>query len=208
VTSGGGHAYEVVGSQQVFQGRVWSVRSDQVVMPDGQTGARDVVTHPGAVAVVAVRESDGRTEVLLVTQYRHPVGRRLDELPAGLLDVEGEPALAAAQRELAEEAGCAASTWHVLVDLLSSPGFTDEAIRIFLARDVTPCDRVVQEHEEVEMTADWRPLADAVQDALEGRLENAAAVSGVLAASQALSSGAPLRPPTAAWRARPSAAEH
>ncbi|MDX6216314.1 MAG: 8-oxo-dGDP phosphatase, partial [Frankiales bacterium] len=126
------HDYEVVSSDTVYQGRVIDLRRDIVAMPGGTTSQRDVVLHPGAVGIVALRAD----EVLLVNQYRHPVGRRLDELPAGLLDVPGEPGLEAAKRELVEEAGLAASSWHVLVDVLTSPGMTDESIRIFLARDV------------------------------------------------------------------------
>jgi ADP-ribose pyrophosphatase len=195
------HDYEVLASDTPFVGTVVSVRRDVVAMPGGTAGQRDVVVHPGAVAVVALRDD----EVLLVSQYRHPVGRRLEELPAGLLDVDGEPALAAAQRELAEEGGYEAHEWHVLLDVLTSPGMTDEAIRIYLARDLQPCHREVQEHEEVEMTARWQPLATAVQRALAGELENAACLLGVLAAAEAARSGfTALRGPDAPWRARPT----
>lgn len=197
------HDYEVVTSETVFAGAVIAVRSDVVFMPGGTTGRRDVVEHPGAVAVVALRDD----EVLLVTQYRHPVGRHLDELPAGLLDVAGEHALDAAQRELAEEAGYAARTWHVLTDLLTSPGMTDEAIRIYLARDLVPVPRDVQDHEELEMTVRWEPLDSAVRAALSGQLENAAGVVGVLAAAWARADGfASLRPAQSPWLARPHAA--
>jgi 8-oxo-dGTP pyrophosphatase MutT (NUDIX family) len=152
------------------------------------------------VAVLAYHDG----QVLLVTQYRHPIEQRLDEIPAGLLDVEGEPALLAAQRELMEEAGYEAATWDVLVDLWTSPGMTNEAIRVFLARDLTAVERDVQEHEELEMTSRWLPLADAVADALGGRLTNGVAVAGVLAAAAALGSGfAGLRPAGAPWSARP-----
>jgi ADP-ribose pyrophosphatase len=196
-----GHAYEAVSSDTVFTGRVVSLRRDIVTMPGGTTSQRDVVVHPGAVGVVALRGSD----VLLVNQYRHPVVRRLDELPAGLLDVAGEPALRCAQRELMEEAGYAAATWHLLVDILTSPGMTDESIRIFLARDLRPVGRDVQEHEELEMTTRWVPLTSAVDAALAGELENGACVAGVLAASVAAQRDfAGLRPPDAPWRARPT----
>jgi 8-oxo-dGTP pyrophosphatase MutT (NUDIX family) len=195
------HEYEVVKSETVFEGRVIGLRRDIVAMPGGGTSQRDVVVHPGAVGVVALRGD----EVLLVNQYRHPVGRRLDELPAGLLDVPGEPGLLCAQRELKEEAGCAAHTWDVLVDVLTSPGMTDESIRIFLARDVHEVERTVQEHEELEMTSRWVPLADAVRAALDGSLENAACVVGVLAAAEAARGGfTGLRPADAPWRARPT----
>ncbi|MDP9182816.1 MAG: NUDIX hydrolase [Actinomycetota bacterium] len=201
------HEYEVVSSDVAFVGSVISLRSDVVAMPDGTTGQRDVVVHPGAVGVVALRGQAPDQEVLLVNQYRHPVTRRLDELPAGLLDVAHEPALAAAKRELAEEAGYEARSWHVLVDVLTSPGMTDEAIRLYLAQDLTAGDRDVQGHEEVEMTARWVPLASAVQAALAGELENGICVTGVLAAAQALTTGTHrLRSADAPWPSRPAAA--
>jgi 8-oxo-dGTP pyrophosphatase MutT (NUDIX family) len=196
------HAYDVVSTETVFTGRVLAVRADQVAMPGGSTSQRDVVVHPGAVGVVAL---DARGRVLLVEQYRHPVGRRLVELPAGLLDVEGEPGLAAAQRELAEEAGTGADTWHVLVDALTSPGMTDESIRLYLARDVHEVERDVQHDEEMEMTSSWLPLQEAVTRVLAGEIENSMACLGVLAAAEAERRGfAGLRPADAPWRARPS----
>jgi len=200
------HDYEVLSSTVVFDGYVVSVRSDVVAMPDGTTGQRDVVGHPGAVGVVAMRGEGADAEVLLVNQYRHPVGRRLDELPAGLLDVAHESALAAAKRELAEEAGLEAATWHVLVDVLTSPGMTDEAVRVYLAQDVAPCVRDVQGHEEVEMTVQWVRLESAVRAALDGPLENGICVTGVLAAAHVATGGTDrLRPPDAPWRSRPQA---
>ena len=196
------HEHQVEASDTVFEGRIITVRKDQVTMPGDTTSQRDVVEHPGAVGIAAL-DDEGR--VLLVNQYRHPVGRRLDELPAGLLDKPGEPALAAAQRELAEEAGLAAETWHVLVDALSSPGMSDEAVRVFLARDVRSVERDVQEHEEVEMTTSWVPLDDAVRQVLDGRLENALAVIGILAADRARRDGfSGLRPADATWPAQKS----
>jgi 8-oxo-dGTP pyrophosphatase MutT (NUDIX family) len=196
------HDYEVLSSEVVFEGRVIALRRDIVAMPGETTSQRDVVVHPGAVGVIAL---DGEN-VLLVNQYRHPVRRQLDELPAGLLDVAGEPGLLAAQRELVEEAGYTAATWHVLIDILTSPGMTDESIRIYLARDVTPCDRDVQEHEELLMTSRWEPLSAVVDRALAGELENGPCVAGILAASEAVRRGfAGLRPADALWRGRPQA---
>lgn len=197
------HSFDVVSSETAYEGRVISVRRDIVAMPGETTSQRDVVVHPGAVAIVALRDE----QVLLVTQYRHPVGRALDELPAGLLDVDGELGFEAARRELIEEAGLEAATWHVLVDSLASPGMTDEGIRIYLARDLTEVDRDVQEHEEAVMTTRWLPLQEAVDRALAGELENATAVIGVLAAAEAARRGFQgLRDVTAEWRARPAAA--
>jgi ADP-ribose pyrophosphatase len=195
-------SYDVVSTETVYEGRVISVRKDVVRMPGDTTSQRDVVEHPGAVGVVALDEQ-GR--VLLVNQYRHPVRRRLDELPAGLLDVEGEPALETAKRELAEEAGYAADTWHVLVDTLTSSGMTDEAIRVFLARDLREVERDVQEHEELDMTSSWVALEDAVRRVLAGELENGMAAVGLLAADRAVREGfAGLRAPDAPWPSRKS----
>jgi 8-oxo-dGTP pyrophosphatase MutT (NUDIX family) len=198
------HDYRVVGSKTVFAGRVISVSTDEVAMPDGGTSERDVVVHPGSVGVVAL-DDGGR--VLMVNQYRHPVRQRLDEVPAGLLDADGERALDAAKRELAEEAGFAASTWHVLVDALTTPGMSDEAIRIYLARDLREVERDVQEHEEADMTTSWVPLEEAVRRVLAGELENAMACLGLLAADRAARDGfTGLRDADAPWssgKARP-----
>jgi ADP-ribose pyrophosphatase len=198
------HEYDVLSTEVAFSGRIIEVHKDEVAMPGGTTSQRDVVVHPGAVAVVAL---DDERRVLLVHQYRHPVRRRVDELPAGLLDKDGERALVAAQRELAEEAGLAARSWHVLADILSSVGMTDEAVRIYLARDVTTVERDVQEHEEQEMTTSWVPLAEAARRVVEGRLENGIACVGVLAAELAARDDfAGLRPDDAPWpagKARP-----
>ena len=202
--------YDVTQSRTVYSGRVISLRVDEVRMSDGSVATRDVVEHPGAVAVVALDES-GR--VVTVTQYRHPLKQRLVELPAGLLDVEGEPALRAAQRELAEEAGLAADEWHVLLDLFTSPGMCDEAVRIFLARGLRESDPGFSpEHEELELTVERRPLDELVADALAGRLGNSLAVAGVLAAAHVRDLGldgarplglSALRPADAIWLARP-----
>ena len=122
--------FSVVDSRVAFAGKIATVRIDEVVMPGGGTALREVVEHDRAVAVVAV-DDDGN--VVLIEQYRHPLRRRLWELPAGLMDVHGESPQPAAARELGEETGLAARTWSVLVDVAASPGFTDEVVRVFLA---------------------------------------------------------------------------
>jgi ADP-ribose pyrophosphatase len=197
-------SYPVTASETLFEGRVISLRRDTVRMSDGALAVREVVGHPGAVGVVAL---DDDANVVLVNQYRHPVGRRLDELPAGLLDVAGESALAGAQRELAEEARLAADDWHVLVDLYPSPGMSSEAIRLYLARGLRDQERdaaFTADNEELTLTVQRVPLAEAVRRAQAGELTNAAAVAGVLAAAQAQASGwAGLRPADAPWAARP-----
>jgi ADP-ribose pyrophosphatase len=193
--------YEVVATEPIFRGHVIGLRRDEVRMSDGSLVHREVVEHPGAVGVVALDEDE---HVVLVNQYRHPVRRRLDELPAGLLDKDGEAPLDAAHRELAEEAGLRADEWHVLVDLNPSPGMSDEAIRIYLARGLeTVDDDFDPEHEEIDLTVSRVPLDDAVDRALRGDITNAAAVAGVLAAKRAKDTGwAHLRPADAPWPSR------
>ncbi|NUP28406.1 MAG: NUDIX hydrolase, partial [Nocardia sp.] len=144
----GSHDFATVDSRVVYSGAILALRVDRVEMPDGRVVEREVVEHHGAVAVVAV-DDDGR--VVLIRQYRHPLGERLLELPAGLIDIAGEDPLAAARRELAEETGLAARDWSVLVDVALSPGFTDEALRVYLARGLSETDRPDPEHEEADL---------------------------------------------------------
>jgi 8-oxo-dGTP pyrophosphatase MutT (NUDIX family) len=191
--------YPLVGSELLYQGAVISLRRDRVRMSDESVVDREVVVHPGAVGIVAL-DADGR--VLLVNQYRHPVRRRLDELPAGLLDKDGEPPLDAAKRELAEEAHVTAREWHVLVDLNPSPGMSDEAIRIYLARGVEDAadDGFTPEHEELTLTTSRVPLDEAIGRIWRGTLTNAAAVAGLLAVARAQADGwLGLRPADAPW---------
>lgn len=194
-------SFAVESSKPAFaSGRVIDVRSDAVRMPDGALATRDVVVHPGAVGVIAL---DDRDRVLLVQQYRHPVRRRLWEPPAGLLDEPGEHPLTAAQRELYEEAHHRADVWHVLVDAFTSPGMSDEAVRIFLARglsEVPEGERHEGEHEESDMPVAWVPLDEAVAAVLDGRLHNPLGVMGLLAVERARRDGfSRLRPADAPW---------
>ncbi|HKC30077.1 MAG TPA: NUDIX hydrolase [Jatrophihabitans sp.] len=195
-------AYEVVGSEIKFHGRLLSLRIDRVRMNDGSVVEREVVTHPGAVAIVAL-DDDGR--IVLVNQYRAAVRAQLDELPAGLLDVDGESALQAAQRELAEEAGLVADEWNVLLDLYPSPGMSNEAVRVFLARGLAASDTDFKaEHEESTMTVTREPLAEAVRRVMAGSITNGSTVAGILAAVHGRATGwRDLRPADAGWPARP-----
>jgi 8-oxo-dGDP phosphatase len=191
--------YAVVSTSTPFRsGHVIDVRTDHVRMPDGGTASRDVVVHPGAVAIIAL-DDEGR--VLLQRQYRHPVRRQLWEPPAGLLDEPGEPALAAAKRELYEEAHLVAERWDVLVDAFTSPGMTDEAVRVYLARGIRESDRARHESvdEELDLVPRWLPLDEAVDAVLAGRLHNPLAVMGLLAASSLLGAGREPRPADAPW---------
>lgn len=195
--------FAVVGSEPIFRGAVIGVRRDRIAMPDGATVDREIVDHPGAVVVIALDEHE---RVVMVNQYRPAVGKRLDELPAGLLDVDGEPPLEAAKRELAEEATLRADQWHTLLDLHTSPGFSDEAIRVFLARGLAHeprPDGFVVQHEESVMPVSRVPLDEAVRRALAGEITNAAAVAGVLAVTVARAAGFQgLRPADAPWPGR------
>ncbi|MEO9236642.1 MAG: NUDIX hydrolase, partial [Jatrophihabitantaceae bacterium] len=197
-------AFDVVSSEHIFSGYAFEVRADQVRMPEGTIAKRDVVDHIGAVAVLAIDSAD---QVTMVWQYRHPVGQELLELPAGLLDVAGEPALDSAKRELYEEASLTATDWQVLIDLHTSPGMTSEAIRVYLARglsEVPEQQRYAAEHEELSMTVQRHPLSRLVAMALAGELTNGPAVAAVLAAQAARAAGwAGLRSVDAPWPARP-----
>ncbi|MEV0592212.1 NUDIX hydrolase [Nonomuraea cavernae] len=189
-------AWDVVDTKHRFKGYVIDVRTDTVRMPRDEVADRDYVVHPGSVAVLALDADD---RVLLIRQYRHPTRHLLWELPAGIRDVAGESLVAGAARELAEEAGHRAATWHTLVDLFPSPGMTNERIRVFLARDVSkiPDDEngFVHRHEEIDMPVEWVPLADAVEAALMGMIHNSPTVAGILAAYAASVEGyALLRP--------------
>jgi 8-oxo-dGTP pyrophosphatase MutT (NUDIX family) len=185
-----------------FSGRVWDVRVDEVTLPHGETVTRDLVLHHGAVGVIALDEED---RVMLLRQYRHPVGMYLWEPPAGLLDVAAESPLIAAQRELAEEAGLIAERWWVLADWFNSPGGSTEAFRCFLARDLQPLPggRPPRSGEEFDLPIRWVPLDEAVTAVLGGALHNPVTVTGVLAAAVYRTSGwADLRPADAPWPAR------
>ncbi|MGW5555980.1 NUDIX domain-containing protein [Micromonospora sp. NPDC003944] len=187
--SGVEHRYEVRSRQERYRGRIFDVVTEEVTMPGGGTGLRDLVRHVGAVAVVAL---DDAGQVVLIRQYRHPVGRHLWELPAGLMDVSGEELPAAALRELAEEADLTAGRVDVLVDLHSSPGFTNEVVRVFLARDLAdvPADERHERHdEEADLQVVRIDLDEAVAMVLAGEVTNAAAVAGLLAAARARDTG-------------------
>ncbi|HEY5514976.1 MAG TPA: NUDIX hydrolase [Pengzhenrongella sp.] len=173
----------------LHEGMVWNLVAEDVDLGgEGDESAvvrREFLRHPGAVAIIALDDDE---RLLLLRQYRHPVRRELWEPPAGLLDVPGENARDAAARELAEEADLVAERWDVLVDFFTSPGGSDEALRVYLARDLSAvprADRFQREDEERDMLARWVPLTEAVTLVLAGAVHNPAAVVGVLAASAA-----------------------
>lgn len=189
-----GPSYRVVERREPFQGAIFSVISDEVTMPDGGTARRDWTKHLGAAAVVALDEFD---RVVLVRQYRHPVGRLMWEIPAGLIDVAGESGVQTAQRELAEEADLTAALWNPLVDVHTSPGVSDELVQVFLARDLAPipaAERHHREHEEADMIVRLVDLDDAVAMVFRGEITSGSNALGILAAARARDqSWAPLR---------------
>jgi ADP-ribose pyrophosphatase len=173
----------VKGRPRKAKGAFVVLRTDRVQTPDGDVARRDVVEHPGAVAVVALDQA-GR--VLLIRQYRHPAGHLLWEIPAGLRDVPGEPVHHTGERELREETGYTARTWHVLADCFTSPGISTERVIVFLARDVAEVPDAERgpplRHEEAYLQSAWVPLEAAVQLFLAGELHNGVAAVGILAA--------------------------
>lgn len=197
----GNHEFSVAASEIVYVGKILALRADEVRMPGGGTARREIIEHFGAVAVVAI-DDDGN--IVLVHQYRHAFGRRLWELPAGLLDEGGEAPHLTAARELAEEAGLAAENWHTLVDLDSSPGFSDESVRVFLATGLRDVERPVAHDEEADLTVRRLTLDDAVGRVYSGEIVNSISVAGILAA-HAMPDVASLRPVDAPWTDRPTA---
>jgi 8-oxo-dGDP phosphatase len=169
----------LVSSELVYRGRVWDIYSDTVEFAGGQM-TRDYMKHSGAVAVLAF---DDEGKLLIINQYRQPIKLRDWELPAGLLDVEGEQPLDAAKRELAEETDLVASEWTPLITFNSTPGGTNEVIHIFEARGLSsagePHPRV---EEEAEIVVRWVDLDEVVAAVLDGRLGNAPLIIAVLAA--------------------------
>ena len=185
-----GERWQVVSATEHARTKLVTLRTDLVLMPDGDTAQRDVVAHPGAVGVVALDDHD---RVLMIRQYRHPVGMLLWEIPAGLRDVADEPPHATAERELLEETGYRARDWRVLVDYFSSPGISTERLRVFLARglmEVPHAERdFVPDGEEAHMLLEWVPIDQAVSRFLAGDFHNGVAAVGILSAYAARRDG-------------------
>ncbi|MEV7995573.1 NUDIX hydrolase [Streptomyces sp. NPDC086077] len=196
--------WEIRATQTPFVGNKTSVRTDDVVMPDGTVVRRDYQVHPGSVAILAL---DDAGRVLVLRQYRHPVRQKLWEIPAGLLDVPGENPLHAAQRELYEEAHVKAEDWRVLTDVYTTPGGCDEAVRIFLARELSEAqgERFTAEDEEIDLELARVPVEELVRGVLAGELHNNCLVVGVLSlvAAERGDGLDALRPAEAPWPARP-----
>lgn len=175
----GSHDYRTVASREIFDGRVVRLRVDTLTMPGGGTADREICGHDDAVAVIAL---DSEDRITLVRQYRHAVGERLLELPAGLCDVVGEEPLETGRRELVEETGLEADSWQPVISIVPSPGFCTERVHVFLATGLREVARPEAEHEEADMSVERMPFADAVEAVLDGRIVNGIAVAGILAA--------------------------
>jgi 8-oxo-dGDP phosphatase len=194
------HDFETVSSETIYVGNIFALRADEVRMPGGNVAKREVVENFGAVAILAIDEDNN---VVLVYQYRQPLGRRLWELPAGLLDAGGELPHLTAARELAEEVGLSAKDWSVLVDLDTAPGFSDESVRVYRATVLSDIGRPDAHDEEADLVVKWFPLSEAVRMVFNGEIVNSIAVAGILAA-YAMPDTDLMRPVDAPWTDRPT----
>ncbi|MDT4912412.1 MAG: 8-oxo-dGDP phosphatase [Pseudonocardiales bacterium] len=193
-------AVERHSTETVFHGRVWDVRRDEFVYGES-TITREYVAHTGAVAILAMDDDD---RVMLIRQYRHPVGLREWELPAGLLDVTGEGPLVAAQRELAEEADLEASDWSLLSEFATSPGGSNEVIRVYLARGLSVTPAFDRTEEEADLETRWASLDEVVDAVLDRRIGNSILTIAALAAHASKARGwSNLGDPNAAWPRHP-----
>lgn len=173
-----------------FHGRVITVNVEHVTLPNGRRAALEIVHHPGGAAIVAL-DAEGR--ICLLRQFRHAGGGYVWELPAGKLE-PAEPPFATARRELIEEAGIEARSWHDLGTMLSSPGVFTEVIHLFLARDLVATAHAHEEHEVIEVH--WVPLQEAWDRAVTGSIPDAKTAMGILRARALLDGG--LLPPALA----------
>lgn len=172
---------QVLSSRVVHRAPVFEVTTDEVIEPSGVKARRDIIRHPGSVVVLALDERKSEPSVLLIRQYRYAANQDLWELPAGRID-PGEDALAAAKRELAEETGYLASEWKLALYYYSSPGFLDETMSVFAARDLRK-GKASPEEDEV-ITCKLVPLSKAVNWVMNGKLQDGKAIAGVLWAAQ------------------------
>lgn len=177
---------EITRRSTEFTGLVWSVVSETFTY-NGLPTTREFIDHTGAVAILAMDDDD---RILAIAQYRHPIRSRDWEIPAGLLDLEGESMLLAAKRELAEEVDLVAETWHTLAEITTSPGGSNEHLRIYLARGLSPtAQQFAREAEEADIVLRWISLDDAVAAVLSGAVKNVGFSIAVLAASAARAGG-------------------
>lgn len=169
---------QVLDSQVVFKGAIWDVRRDRFRFGDGEL-VREYLDHSGSVMILAIDADD---RVVLLSQYRHPAKSRMWELPAGLRDVQGEPALETARRELAEEADLQADDWEELISFFTSVGGSTEFITIYRASGLRDATEVfIREGEEAQMEVHRVPFAELLAACLDGSLSDGPTVTAVLA---------------------------
>jgi 8-oxo-dGTP pyrophosphatase MutT (NUDIX family) len=169
--------FRKVASRPVHRGRVFTLQVETFESPDGEQFERDLIRHPGAVAVLPITD-DG--DVVFVRQFRPAIGEDLLEIPAGLLDVVGEPLEVAAARELAEEVGLRADRLELLTTFVAAPGMADERVTLFRARGLVEVGQNVQGPEERHMTVEKIPFALAVAMVHDGTITDAKTVIALL----------------------------
>ena len=176
-----------VAESVVHEGAVWRVVVAEFESPRGERFRRDIVRSPGAVGVVPILfDAEGNPSVVLVSQYRPPADAEVIEIPAGMRDVDGEPAAAVAERELVEEAGLSPGRLEVLTEMLPSPGMTDSITTIFLATGCTAATTDRHGPEEEHMTLVHLPLGEAVTMVEQGAISDAKTLVGLLLAERRL----------------------
>ncbi len=168
----------------IFQGVVVDLGIEQATGPDGARFPMEVIRHPGGAAVVAL---DDQQRVCLIRQYRHCAGGWIIEIPAGKLEPD-EPAFETARRELAEEVGLEAHNWQSLGDILTAPGFCDEVLYLYLARDLTSVPTNTEQHEYIEI--EWVPLGQALDWVQDNTLRDAKTIIALIRAAALLESSA------------------
>jgi ADP-ribose pyrophosphatase len=162
-----------ISSSRAFTGRLLALRVDEVELESGQRAVREVVEHPGAVAILAF---DGE-RLAMVRQWRQAARAQLLEIPAGTRE-PGEKPLLTAQRELAEECGLAAASWEEGPSFFTAPGFSTELLTVFLATDLLPVEAESPDDEALERS--WLPLADAVAAIDAGTIRDAKSLVAIL----------------------------
>ena len=175
---------EFVSTENIFEGQIIKVRRDTVRLPDGGTGTREIVEHPGGVSVVAL---DDDNNVYMVRQYRRPFDEIVLEIPAGKLDHPGEDPFDCCVRELKEETGLTAGKYDYLGKFMLSPGFCREWIHIYLARDLSAGELALDEDEFLEV--EKYPLSKLLDMVMNNELEDAKTVMGILKTNELLRAG-------------------
>ena len=165
-----------ISSQEIFQGKIINLRIDTVQLPNGKEATREVVEHPGAVAVVAINETN---EIVLIRQYRAAIDEVIIEIPAGKLEL-GEDPLICAKRELEEETGYQAGQWEKVFTFYTTPGFSDEKMYLYLAKDIKILEQSLDEDEFVEIF--YMPISQAISDCRNGQIKDAKTILGIQAA--------------------------